>query len=130
MTPERLEQELVLLKKNFGEVDHQQVNGLHWFRIRAYQMPAGWNPSPGPVVFSVQTGYPGVQPYAFYVSADLSLNGAVPAHRDPPHQPPFPGNWRALSWTCENWRATASVVSGSNLLNWARSFAERLREGT
>ncbi|HXG06097.1 MAG TPA: hypothetical protein VNI77_02085 [Nitrososphaera sp.] len=78
-------------------------------------------------------GYPGVPPYGIYAPAGLTFKGVLPDNYTEPAsaQPPFGGTWGVFSWTPEDgqWRATADLVTGSNLLNWVLSFADRFREG-
>ncbi len=126
---ERLDQELELLRLHYRNVEHIERDGLHWFRVVCIHTPPEWSPDTIPVVFSVTQGHPGAAPYGFYVPAELVRNGAPPLEHPAPHQPPFSGAWRFLSWQAVNWRPTAEVATGDNLWGWVRSFAQRLREG-
>jgi hypothetical protein len=110
-------------------VDHLEADSLHWFRVKPVHTPPGWSPDAIPVVFSVTQGHPGAAPYGFYVPTDLMRAGAPPQEHHAPHQPPFSGPWRFLSWQAVNWRPTAEVATGDNLWGWVRSFPQRLREG-
>lgn len=129
MTP-RLTEEIALLKKRFADLVAQD-NG--WVFIPRYPCPADWGRSEIPVPFLVPAGYPGTPPYAFYVPSGMRFKGAPPANcQDPASpQPPFPGQWAVLSWAPDAgaWRPGATVVSGSNLLNWVLGFSQRLRQG-
>ena len=125
----RIEAELELLGLHFRHVEHTEASGLHWFRVEGLRTPEGWTPELIHVAFSVTQGYPGAEPYGFFVPADLAQAGAPPSEHQAPHPPPFPGNWRFLSWQPEGWRPTADVQTGSNLWGWVRSFMHRLREG-
>lgn len=90
--------------------------------------PTGWTPEAVPVAFWVTQGYPGVQPYGFFVPAALAFPGDPPV-AGLPQQPPFGGAWRFLSTQPEEWRAGADVRTGSNLWGWVRSFTPRMQEG-
>jgi len=125
----RIEAELALLRQHYAQVDYLAANALHWFKVHVLKTPEGWSPPEIPVVFAVTEGHPGAQPYGFYVPAELSLNGKPPSEHKAPHQPPFEGAWRFLSWQPEGWRATGDVRTGSNLWGWVRTFIHRLREG-
>jgi hypothetical protein len=126
---ERIEAELALLRLHYDTVEHIEAGGLHWFRVAPVRTADHWSAETTPAVFSVTQGYPGAPPYGFYVPADLMFKGAPPAEHPAPHQPPFVGTWRFLSWNAEGWRATADVASGSNLWGWVRGFVQRFREG-
>jgi len=120
---ERIEEELRLLGHHYDDVDRQERGGLQWFRVADLRTPEDWSPGTIDVVFSVTQGYPGAQPYGFFVPVTLMRAGAPPSEHAAPHQPPFPGT------SPVGWRPTADVQTGSNLWGWVRSFVQRLREG-
>lgn len=126
---ERMNVELALLRRHYTKVDQLAANGMYWFMVQMLKTPDKWSPAEIAVVFSVTEGYPGVQPYGFFVPNALTLNGKPPSEHPTPHPPPFEGSWRFLSWQPEGWLATADVHSGSNLWSWVRTFMHRLREG-
>lgn len=128
MTP-RIAEELELLRLHYTFVDHVEANNLHWMRVMPVRMPENCLPDRTEVVFAVTQGYPGAEPYGFFIPRTLTVNGGVPKEHGPPHPPPFAGQWRFLSWSPEGWRPTADVQTGSNLWAWVRTFAHRLREG-
>ncbi len=124
-----------MLREHFGNVEHAEVAGEDWFRLPHYPLPAGWRLGDRevteiPIAFLATGAHPGAAPYAFLASAGLNFKGADPSNTgSPAKQPPFPGSWMQFSWSVEYWAATTDVRKGSNLLAWARSFAERLKEG-
>ena len=124
-----MEAELDLLRLHYQDAVHVETGGLHWFRVGPLRTPDGWSPDDIHTAFSVTQGYPGAAPYGFYVPAALTLNGKPPSEHTAPHQPPFEGKWRFLSWNAVGWKPTADIGSGSNLWAWVRSFNHRLREG-
>jgi hypothetical protein len=97
--------------------------------VESIRTPENWSPNLIHAAFSVTRGYPGAPPYGFYVPTYLAYRGSPPSETNAPHQPPFPGKWRFLSWQAEDWSATADVQTGSNLWGWVRGFVHRLREG-
>ncbi|MCG8594177.1 MAG: hypothetical protein MI785_07360 [Kiloniellales bacterium] len=125
----RIEAELALLRRHYREVDYQAAKAMHWFQIHMLKTPEGWLPAEIPAVFAVTEGHPGVQPYGFFVPANLNKGGTPPNQHDAPHPPPFEGQWRFLSWSPEGWQPTADIATGSNLWGWVRTFMYRLREG-
>ena len=125
----RMNDELALLRQHYAKVDYLAANAMHWFMVQMLKTPDKWSPVEIPGVFAVTEGYPGAQPYGFFVPDALNLNGKPPSEHQAPHPPPFEGKWRFLSWQPEGWHATADVSSGSNLWGWVRTFMHRLREG-
>jgi Prokaryotic E2 family E len=129
---ERLEKELALLRAVFPDSEFHDVEG-GWFHIQHYTVQfGGWTQSEVAVCFHVPDGYPGVNPYAFWVSPPLRLAGT---NRRPvndylePSRTPFPGIWGKFSWTpVDPWCPGAEPGSGSNLLNFVLSFRDRFRE--
>jgi hypothetical protein len=127
---ERIKKELDLLRKRYPDLEYREDG--HWIRIPAYSLPAGWNRSSTDVAFQIPVGYPGTPPYGIYVPAGLMFKGNKPNNYQEPaqNQPPFEGSWGIFSWRPrDQWRATANLVTGSNLLNWVMGFADRFREG-
>jgi hypothetical protein len=129
MATARIAEELALLRLHYTTVDHTEANSMRWFRVVPVRMPESCSPDRVEVVFAVTQGYPGAEPYGFYIPRALTVNGAAPNEHGPPHSPPFPGEWRFLSWSPVDWHPTADVQTGSNLWAWVRTFAQRLREG-
>ncbi len=105
----------------------------HWVRIPSYSMPPGWNRTATEAAFQIPVGYPGTPPYGFYVQAGLTFNGQRPNNYTEPagNRPPFDGTWGVFSWAPGDgqWRATADLSTGCNLLNWVLGFTARLKEG-
>ena len=125
---DRLAQELVLLQHQYGEdVEYREAG--EWFLIPRYPVPAPCYPRPSPVCFNLRPGYPGIEPYGFFVSADLRYDVRAFNASAPPAPPLFPGAWLFFSWASDGWTGTGDVMTGSNLWAWVRSFAARLSEG-
>ena len=129
---ERIIKELELLRKKFSDLEYKE-KGV-WIRIPNYKLPKGiWNRESTQICFQVPAGYPGNPPYGFFVETGLVLKetGEKPVNNyEEPVETPFLGSWGKFSWGHNNsWRATTDLRSGSNLLNFARSFKDRLREG-
>lgn len=128
---ERIRKELELLRARHPDLEY--VEEGRWIRIPAYLLSGGWNRASTDVVFQIPTGYPGTPPYGMYTPAGLLFNGSRPDSykESSPNPPPFSGQWGFFSWAPANgqWRATADLVTGSNLFNWVMGFADRFREG-
>lgn len=130
----RIQQELATLRDRYGNVDHLEVGGEHWFLLANYRFPPGWQIGDqpletGPITFPVNGSYPMGEPYGFLTPAGINFKGSPPQNTGSPRQPPFPGEWQFFSWAPEGWSPTADANVGSNLTIWARSFAVRLGEG-
>lgn len=127
---QRIEKELELLKQFFPDIEYH--SNEHWFYIPSYPLLDGWNRTSIEIAFQIKKGYPGTKPYAFYVPVGLRFNDEKPKNYKEPakNQPPFDGEWGCISWSVTNeWRPTANLKSGSNLLNWVNSFKDRFQEG-
>lgn len=128
---ERIEQELTLLRSHHPNLEYESEG--RWVRIPSYQLPEGWNRSVIDVAFQIPIGYPGTPPYGIYTPAGLAFNRTRPDNYAEPAstQPPLGGTWGIFSWTPVEgqWRPTADLLTGSNLLNWVLGFADRFREG-
>ena len=128
---ERIEQELALLQRQYSSLEYKPDG--HWIRIPAYSLPTNWNRTATDVAFQIPQGFPGTPPYGIYVPAGLLFNGnKLQNYVEPsPTQPPFGGSWGIFSWQPVDgqWRPTADPLTGPNLLNWVRGFAQRFQEG-
>ena len=61
----RLGEELESLRKQYGEVCHQEAEG-HWFKITEYALPPECSLKASSIVFYVTQGHPGLPPYGFF----------------------------------------------------------------
>ena len=128
---ERIDNEIALLQRSYSELEY--ASGGQWVRIPAYPLPPGWSRAATDVAFPIPPGYPGTPPYGICVPVGLLFNGGRPNNYTEPasNTPPFGGSWGVLSWTPHDgqWRPSADILPGSNLLDYVRSFADRFREG-
>lgn len=126
---ERIEEELALLRTVYPHLNHKD----QWVLIPSYPLPAGWSQTVVDVALVIKDSYPGTPPYGIYVPAGLRFKGASPSNYTEPasEQPPFGGTWGIFSWQPEgaDWRPTADLSKGANLLNWVQGFAKRFQEG-
>ncbi|MDD5308695.1 MAG: E2/UBC family protein [Deltaproteobacteria bacterium] len=128
---DRIGQELALLRKKYPDLEY--VAAGQWARIPSYPLPEGWNRTMTDVVFAIPVGYPATAPYGIYVPAGILHKDARPNNYTEPasNTPPFSGSWGIFSWSPADgeWRPTANLQSGPNLLNYVQGFANRFREG-
>jgi len=128
---DRLEQELVLLGGRYPDTRRER----EWYLIPDWRIAIeGWNRVSTSVAFRAQQGFPAAQPYGIYVPAGIRYRDTVPQNYQEPvvDKPPFPpAVWGIFSWSPDDaqWRPGATARSGSNLLNFALSFSQRLRQG-
>lgn len=134
MQAERLEQELALLGSAYPDLEYRVVDGVHWVRIPAYTVPSGWAHqgnavAEAEIAFQIPT-QAGQAPYAFYVRPPLTLAaGGTPSNYTATATTPWGSDFAQFSWSPnEPWVPKADIRTGANMLNFARSFAERLRE--
>lgn len=130
----RIEQELVLLRKHYPDIEHKEDSGEDWFRLPRYPFPTGWQIGDkpieaAPVAFKIVASYPTGEPYGFAAPGGINFKGTPPQQTGSAVSPPFEGSWQHFSWAPDGWAPTADAAAGSNLFAWVRSFAQRLKEG-
>ncbi len=126
---ERIEQELELLKTVYPDLEWHPES--FWVRIPSYPLPDGvWERSEIELAFQVPQNLPGQQPYGFWVRPGLRLaNGGTPTNYVYAVSTPLGEGCGQFSWSPISWQPKAEITAGSNMLNFARSIADRLREG-
>lgn len=127
---ERIQQELALLRSVFPDLEWRE--DVLWVRIPVYAVPPGpWKQESVEIAFRLPAGLPGEAPYAFLVRPGLqpATNTEIDRYTYPAPTPSFGDDWGQFSWAPEAWTPHAELTRGSNMLNFARSFADRLREG-
>lgn len=110
----------------------EYLDAGHWVRIPRYAVPPGiWTVQEVEVAFQIPEHLPGQAPYGFYVRPGLVLaaDGSQPDNYTYPAVTPFGGDWGKFSWSPVDWRPAAEPAAGSNMVDFVRSFAERLRQG-
>jgi hypothetical protein len=129
MDAERVRAELEMLRAAWPDLEYLE-NG-RWVRLPKYGLPGGvWAAPTVEVCFQVPENYPGQAPYAFYVHPDLKLaDGRSPKDYAYPATTGFGDNWGKFSWLVDPWVPGGTPVGGSNLVNFAASFRNRLGEG-
>jgi hypothetical protein len=127
---ERLNEELVLLREAWPDLEHQNAAGADWVRIPAYPCQASiWGRAEVEVAFVVPAE-PGQAPYAFRVRPGLELpEGQAIANYAYPVDTPWGADWGQFSWSPTGpWVPTVDIRLGPNMLTFARSFSIRLSE--
>lgn len=127
---DRIRQELEIVRACYSNLEYREEG--HWVRIPSYPAPEGiWNMSEVEVCFQMPEQLPGQAPYGLYVRPELLLRsgGGRPDNYTYPATTPFGDGWGKFSWQLEPWRPTSDPRTGSNMLNFIWSFAERLRQG-
>lgn len=135
---DRIEGELDLLRKFYPDIEYDESAKI--FVIPTYTIQTDfWSSKTVRLAFQVPSGYPGQPPYAFYIEGGLKLReksdqaadqhvDKIPSNYAECPLPPFGGTWGMFSWAHENWKPTADLSSGSNLLNFVQSFKDRFAE--
>jgi hypothetical protein len=128
MVSERIEQELTLLRAVYPDLEWRP--DTFWARIPAYPVPRGpWQATVTEAAFRIPPTA-GEQPYAFFVRPGLAaIDGRPITNYTYPVSTCFGDGWGQFSWAPEVWAPHVEITRGSNMLNFVRSFADRLREG-
>ena len=125
----RVQAELALLLQAFPNMSYRDEGC--WVYLPSYPLPQGWNRLATDVAFQISDGYPAAPPYGFYVPSWIQFEGVTPNNYTDAasNQPPFGETWGIFSWTPIEWKPTGGARRGSNILQWARGFADRFDEG-
>jgi hypothetical protein len=125
---ERIAEEIELIRSHFPSLEFREED--FWARLCDYQLPDGWNREQVEVAFQVPRDLFGQEPYGFWIRPFISLsNGTAPTDASPdPVTTGFGEGWQQFSWSPDDWRPGPDVRSGTNLLDFVRSFARRLAE--
>jgi hypothetical protein len=125
---ERIEQELELLRSVFPNLEYSRE--ARWVRLPQYPMPEIWKPSEVAVAFQFPAAFPGQKPYAFHISPVPSLaNDGTVQNVTHSSEPPWPGPWLKFSWDVPEWAPAEEARLGSNMLDFALTVVDRLRQG-
>lgn len=129
----RVGQELELVRSAFAEAEFLEHGGVNWVRIPSYPLPEGFFKQ-GPQIelafrIPVQSGE---APYGFWVRPGLELlSGGEIGNYSYPVATPWGADWGQFSWApMGEWVPKTDIRTGANMLDFARSFATRLKEGT
>jgi hypothetical protein len=126
---DRVDQELELVKTAYRDLEYTETDGKHWVRIPRYPVPDQWTLSKVEVAFQIPPST-GQAPYGFWVKPGLTLaDGTKPDNYTFPAPTPWGDDWGQFSWSPAKWVPKEDIRAGDNLLNFVRSFADRLNEG-
>jgi len=126
---ERIEQELSLLLTVHPDLERRPDE--LWVRLPEYKLPAGiWDQSTVELAFNLPENLPGQAPYGFWVRPGVTLasKGAIRDYTFPVTIP-LGDDWGQFSWAPDPWDPRDVITAGSNMLDFVRSFSDRLREG-
>lgn len=126
---DRAAEELALLRRRWPDLAYEPAGD--WIMIPAYPLPDGWNHDRVAVAFQVPALLPGQAPYGFYPRGQLGYRGQQPSSYSfpVPGTVPFVGDWGQFSWTLDPWQPGTRPQDGSNMVQFAASFARRFEEG-
>jgi hypothetical protein len=125
----RVQEELELLRTAYPDLEYREEGSVHWVRIPSYPVPKGWSQTEVEVCFQIPSS-PGQAPYAFRVRPEMQLaEGGSPGNYTYPVSTPWGNDWGQFSWSPTNWVPKEDIRAGANMLDFAHSFADRLREG-
>lgn len=126
----RADEELSLLRGWFGDQLEYRPAG-QWVRIRDYRIPEDlWLPAQVDIAFQIPEQIPGQAPYGFHVLPGVALiSGGSAENYTYPTSNTWGDGWGTFSWALDDWRPAARASDGSNMLEFARSIANRFRQG-
>jgi hypothetical protein len=126
---ERIGEELALLRTVYPDLEWHPDS--LWVRIPSYVLPQGiWKQAEIELALQTPANLPGQQPYGFWVRPGLELaDRRAPNNYTPSVATTLGEGWGQFSWSPTVWQPQAEIRAGSNMLNFVRSIADRLREG-
>jgi len=126
---DRILQEISLLMAAYAEMEWRPLD--LWARIPRYPVPATiWTVSAAEIAFQLPAQLPGQAPYGFWVRPGLALRAPCPINNySHPVTTQFGPGWGQFSWACETWQPVRTPREGTNMLDFVRSFSDRLRQG-
>ena len=127
---ERQEQELELLVAAYPPLEMRDEGGQLWCRLPSYPVSGNaFTRREVEVAFRIPS-QAGEQPYGFWVrpTLDLAAGGTINNYSYPAATPWGP-DWGQFSWSPLTWAPKADLRAGSNMVNFVRSFNDRLNEG-
>ena len=127
---ERVTREVALLIAAYPHLDWRPDE--LWARIPHYPVPSAiWLAESVELAFQIPAQLPGQAPYGFWVRPGLALRSGAPINNySHPVVTPFGTGWGQFSWAPDLWEPGPTPKEGTNMLDFVRSFAERLREGS
>jgi len=127
----RIEEEVELLRTAYPALDHKFEGGQHWILLPKQPLPPGWSVAEAEISFIIPA-QAGQQPYAFFTRPALVLaGGGTPSNYINPAATPWGGDFGQFSWApLGPWVPKADIRAGANMLNFVRSFADRLTEAS
>lgn len=124
---ERVHAELELIRSRYPDLEFREVD--FWARVPSYPIPPAWGRDFAQIAFQVPRDLFGQQPYGFWVYPPLEVpGGGPPSNTSGPVATGFGEGWQQFSWAPNEWQPGPDTRSGSNLLDFVRSFGRRLAE--
>jgi hypothetical protein len=134
MNSDRPDEEIMLLRSVYEDLESRAVDGTQWILIPTYPVPEGWSYRGNPIAeaeiafqIPAQVGQP---PYGFFVRPPLIVaSGAIPSNYTAGATTPWGADFALFSWAPEEpWIPKTDLRAGANMLNFARSFRDRLED--
>ena len=129
----RIAQELDLLRRVYGDLEHIEEAGEDWICLPCYPVPKGWRISGGfavrfsPCLLSLSRQIILVYGSLRFSDAgwDYAFEGSSPEQYRETRRNKHPslGEWLHFSWSAEDWSAGTDACQGSNLVAWCHSFS-------
>jgi hypothetical protein len=124
---DRIRAEIDLVRSRFPSLQFREQD--LWACICDYPLPQGWGRDCAEIAFRVPEDMFGQRPYGFWVRPPLSApNGGPPSNTSGPVETGFGQGWQQFSWEPASWQPGPEPRAGTNLLDWVRSFRQRLSE--
>ena len=123
---ERRLQEIELLRRKYGVVDHSP--NLDWVLFKVFPLPVGWNAQFTELLILIPSGYPTTPPDNFYVRNGLKLlGGGLPGNYSE-NQSVLGNSWGQFSFHVQSWSPSSDFEAGDSLRTFIVGVERRLAE--
>jgi hypothetical protein len=126
MIMERRLQELELLRRKYGQVDHGP--NLDWVLFKTFPLPNGWNNQSTELLILIPPGYPTTPPDNFYVRNGLRLFSGAPPGNYSENQNLLGNSWGQFSFHAQSWNPSSDFQIGDSLRTFIAGVERRLAE--
>ena len=124
---ERLLQEIELLQKQYGELEHDP--NLTWILFKEFKLPPGWYKECTELLIKIPIGYPSIPPDNFFVPTGFKLANGQSIDRCTPAGTIIGKDWLQFSYHSEgDWSPSENLLEGDNLMSFMLKILDRLNE--
>ena len=124
---ERILQEITLLQGKYGKLEYGP--NLEWVLFKEFKLPLGWNKDVTELLVNIPAGYPSTPPDNFFVPVGFRLASEGSPSNYTESTTLIGRQWGQFSYHVDGeWRPSANLLEGDNLLSFMIKVMDRLKE--